>query len=64
MRLLPCEGTTAAAAAVREGRSGWDGGRGKPVGADRGIEVVGAGEPCLGVLTSQRLDLNALLGLE
>jgi len=60
LRLLPYEGTAAAAAAWM-GRPGWGG---KPVGADRGLEGVGAGEPCFGVLTSQRLDLDALPGLE
>lgn len=63
MRSLLCEGT-AAAAAAGEGRSGWGGGRGKPVGADRGLEGKGAGEPCLGVLIFQRLDLDVVPGLE
>lgn len=63
MHSLPSDGA-AAAAISGVGRSGWGGGGGKPVKSDRGLKGVGAGKPCFGVLTSQRLDLDALPGLE
>ena len=63
MRSLLSEGTTAAAA-VRVGGFGWGGGRGKSVGADKGLGGVGAGESCFGMLIPQRLDLDVLPYLE